>query len=150
MPNARTGTQELHTFAKSTKHISQTMSISSSQPPLLSRSPAWTLVGAEGCDLSSVGTNLLRDLDWTLLVPWSCPVSEEACQSRRPHIALRNSGWIPTHPLMALSHRSVLTTSESPETASAMVGLKRVAKNDIRPLRTSHFEVSSSTSATRC
>lgn len=47
---------------------------------------------------------------------------------------------------MTLSHSSVLTTSESQDSASSLVGLKRVSKNYIHPLRTSHSEANSTTS----
>lgn len=88
----------------------------------------------------------LRAVASLQLEPTSCPISEQACQTRRPHIALRNSGCILTHPIMTLSHSSVLTTAESQDSASSLVGLKRVSKNYIRPLRTSHSEANSTTS----
>lgn len=84
--------------------------------------------GAEGSDRSS----------WK-----QPPVPFLRSLTRRPHIAPEEL-WV--NPTLTLSYRSILATSESPESATLSVGLRRVPKNALRPLRTSHFEVNSTSS----
>lgn len=128
-PNLRVGYQspqqesKSHTLASPKRQISQFLYIQAANPS----SPGPERV-AEGSDRSS----------WK-----QTPVPFLRSLTRRPHIAPEEL-WV--NPTLTLSYRSILATSESPESATLSVGLRRVPKNALHPLRTSHFEVNSTSS----
>lgn len=124
-PNLRVGYQSPQQESKSpqSRSVGQFLYIRAENP-----SSPGPERGAEGSDPSS----------WK-----QTPVPFLRSLTRRPHIAPEEL-W--ENPTLTLSYRSILATSESPESATLSVGLRRVPKNALHPLRTSHFEVSSTSS----